>query len=228
MEKLKKELMEILSNPFKELTLDDISGIQNRCNDIAGLLFDNFCIKCENNTFRFAEIEFYYYKKSEQNQNNFDAPWNKETYPRDKNAGELFFHYSGVDICFQCNFDEKEKDNEYGEFGGILIRSLRYENNILAGPLFCSNAILNACKEKMPKIEPTNNQKCELGKTLRYGIPSDKKQNQGKELFLCFFATHVNNVELKWERTSERISWDKTNEKFKRSFRNYNNERHLL
>ena len=194
------------------------------------MLFDNYCIRCGNKSFQFAEIEFYYYKKKELNISNFDDEWNKETYPRNKNAGDFFFHYSGVDVCFQCEFEEKEKNNEYGEYGGILVRSILDGNKILAGPLFCANAILNACEKEMPKLEPLEPNmyhKCKYERDTRCGISSDEKQEKGKELYLCYYVTHVNTVELKWNEASERIAWDKTNGCFKTKTRNYQRERPL-
>ena len=192
---------------------------------MAKLLFEDYCIKCEDKAFRFAEIEFYYYRKEESSQFNLDGPWNKETYPRNKNAGKLFFHYSGADICFQCHFDEKEKNNDFAIYGGILIRSLRDGNNILAGPLFCANAMLNSCDEKMPELARADHQQCVFKTTTRYGISSDETQEGGKKLYLCYYLTHVENEELDWQKTSERIAWDKKGERFKKSSRNYMAER---
>ena len=93
------EIINKLINPFEGLELNDVNGIQTRCKEIAEELFRHYGIKCGNKTFCFAEIEFYYYKKEKSGNNNWDAPWNKETYPRSKNAGDFFFplipqHYS--------------------------------------------------------------------------------------------------------------------------------------
>lgn len=215
------DIINKLQHPFDGLESKNINSIQSECTEIAKELFCNYGIKCDDKTFRFAEIEFYYYKKEESGENNWDAPWNKETYPRNKNAGDFFFHYSGVDICFQCNFIEKEKDDEFGAFGGILIRSLLDGEKVLAGPLFCVNAMLNACKEHMPRLVPVDSQKCELKQTTRYGISCDKKMEKGKELFLCYYRK-----DLKWDNASERIGWDKNKGKFKRTDRkNYYNDR---
>ena len=218
-----EKLIKLIENPITGIKKDNVDAYQNKCEEIAKELFFNYGIKCGNKTFRFAEIEFYYYKKDDSG-NNFDAPWNKETYQRSKNAGNLFFHYSGIDICFQCHFDEKEKDDENGEFGGILIRSLLDGKKILAGPSFCANAVLNACEEHMPILVPADNQFCKYEKTLRCGIPSDEKQ-EGKKLLLCYYVTHVNNTELEWNKSSERISWDKKKGIFKKTTRNYKKER---
>lgn len=207
------EIINKLINPFEGLELNDVNGIQTRCKEIAEELFRHYGIKCGNKTFCFAEIEFYYYKKEKSGNNNWDAPWNKETYPRSKNAGDFFFHYSGVDICFQCNFIEKEKEDEYGEFGGILVRSLLDGDKVLAGPLFCANAMLNACKDHMPQLTPYH-QECELDDpTTRYGINDDKLQ-------LCYYRKDLN-----WNGVSERIGWDKNKGVFKRITRNYYNDR---
>ena len=219
------ENFDFLKNPFHGLKQDDVPQIQNRCKEIAENLFNNYCIQCGDTKFRFAEIEFYYYKKKESCENNFDSTWNLETYPRNKKAGDFFFHYSGVDVCFQCDFEELEKRDEYGEFGGILIRSLRRGDKILAGPLFCANTLLNTCNKEMPELKTTDRQKHTLDTTTRCGISTDNNQEQEKKLYLCYYATHVEDVELKWDNVSERISWDKTQHRFKKSYRNYKKER---
>lgn len=224
-----EDIKKMLDIPFVGLKKDEGQKIQARCLEIAQELFDNWGIECGDKIFRFAEIEFYYYKKEVSDGNNFDADWNRETYPRSKNAGDFFFHYSGVDICFQCHFEEAKRDNEYGEFGGILIRSLLDENQIIAGPLFCVNTMMNVCKESMPKLVPVpvpnDYQNCVLKQTVRYGINSDKNSESGNLPKLCFYATHVNGKILNWEMTSERIAWDKPNKRFKKTHRNYKNDR---
>ena len=220
-----KELNDWLKSPFDGLKQDDVAGIQNRCFKIAKTLFENYCVACGDKVYRFAEIEFYYYKKEESGKNNFDKDWNRETYPRNKDAGDLFFHYSGVDICFQCHYDDIDKNNEYGEFGGILIRSLRDGKKILAGPLFCANLMLNACKEHMPTLQKRDCQQCTLESATRFGISSDKNQEKVNELFLCYYATYVEDKELNWDQTSERIAWNKKSGVFKRQTRNYRKDR---
>lgn len=82
------------------------------------------------------EIEFYIYDK----ENHADI----HVYPRDnKEAGELFFHLSGMDICFKSSLEE-------GRFGGILIRALERvkdgETIRIGGPLTCVNDVLNTAK----------------------------------------------------------------------------------
>ena len=220
-----KELYYLLKSPFEGLRQDEVAGIQNRCFKIAKTLFENYSVACGDKVYRFAEIEFYYYKKEELGKNNFDKDWNRETYPRNKDAGDFFFHYSGVDICFQCHYDDVDKDNEYGEFGGILIRSLLDGEKILAGPLFCANMMLNACKGIMPALKKENSQKYELKSATRFGISSDKNQEKGKELFLCYYATDVKDKKLNWDTTSERIAWKKKSGVFKKQTRNYRKDR---
>jgi hypothetical protein len=109
--------------------------------------------------------------------------WQEVTYPRDNyQGGQLFYHLSGIDICFDSHY----KNNE-GKFGGILIRAIKDNNGlIIAGPLNCKDEILNACKnESMPKliyesdgqvIEPVPTYRS-LGKT-----GTDKVHDR-----LCFF-----------------------------------------
>ena len=135
-------------------------------------------------------------------------------------AEELFRHYGikcgNKTFCFaeiEFYYYKKEKEDEYGEFGGILVRSLLDGDKVLAGPLFCANAMLNACKDHMPQLTPYH-QECELDDpTTRYGINDDKLQ-------LCYYRKGLN-----WNGVSERIGWDKNKGVFKRITRNYYNDR---
>lgn len=148
------ENFDFLKNPFHGLNQEEISQIQNRCKEIAKMLFDNYCIKCGDTVFRFAEIEFYYY-----DQTWFNKEWNEVTYPRICEAGDIYYHLSGMDICFKSNLPNDFKKKKIGTGGGILIRSIwekadKGNKNITVGPLTCVNKILNACKGKqMPKLE---------------------------------------------------------------------------
>ena len=173
---------------------------------LANDIIKKYCIVCGDKKYRFAEIEFYYYDK---NNKLFDEEWNHRTYPRtEKKAGELFFHYSGVDICFDSSFEK-------GYFGGILIRSLfdEEENHYITGPLLCANEILNACSSKKiwPTIEPTTEQDCEIETTKRYGI---------FDVDLCFFDKGIKEHLI---NTFEMASWDFKNQCSKKLTRNYSN-----
>lgn len=179
--------------------------------DLANKIINNYHIKCGNKGFRFAEIEFYYYDK-----NHFNEEWCQKTYPRkDKDAGELFFHYSGVDICFDSSFDK-----DMAIFGGILIRSLYDEERkmYITGPLLCANEMLNACSKNMvwPVIEETIEHSCVIEATGRYGISySDGYEFKDK---LCFYD-HQLKVHL--INSIEASTWDYKTESPKKVTRNY-------
>lgn len=162
-----KELLQMPDNMAEK-------DIQEKFENIANKLMKEFCLLCGEKKFYFAEIEFYYYDKAR-----FNDEWNWVTYPRTgKKAGDLFFHYSGFDICFDSSFDD-------GKFGGILIRSLKEENGTyITGPSVCLLDVLNTCSEsgKLPVIkEDDGNKECEIGISInRYGIQNDTKP-------LCFY-----------------------------------------
>ena len=61
-----EDLKGILSHPLDGLTKDDdvIKKTQERFEQIARSLFGDFAIQCGGKQFRFAEIEFYYYKQN--------------------------------------------------------------------------------------------------------------------------------------------------------------------
>ena len=173
---------------------------------LASEIIKNYCIVCSDKMYRFAEIEFYYYDK---NNNLLDEEWNHRTYPRtEKKAGDLFFHYSGVDICFDSNFGE-------GCFGGILIRSLFDEekHRYITGPLLCANEILNTCSSKKvwPRIEQAEERACEIDTTTRYGI---------YDVRLCYFDKKIKE---NLKNTFKDASWDYKKQLTKDITRNYSN-----
>lgn len=183
------------------------NNIQESFKSIAETLMKNFGLQCGDKKYYFAEIEFYYYEK-----NKFNKAWNEKTYPRDdRNAGDLFFHYSGFDICFDSKFEE-------GKFGGILIRSLidtaKTDNKFVTGPLLCVNEMLNACAkakkwpeivELTPKEKQSQNRDCIISKPIaRYGI--SYKENT-VDVPWCFFDQRMldkNNQKNKYAKSS----WD--------------------
>lgn len=141
---------------------------------IANLLINKHVIESGKKKYHIVELEFYYYSKQ-------DPTPDDVTYPRcDKKAGQLFFHYSGMDICFMC---DAAKDPAY--YGGILVRCVSDGKEFYGGPLVACNEILNAAtsnpngetKMSMPELvhldEPTNyaiNQK----PAARVGIKNDE------------------------------------------------------
>ncbi len=137
------------ANPFEGLTEDKFQG---KCAKIANDLFNNYCIKCNEKEFYFAEIEFYYFQDDVWNQD-----WNQTTYPKnfEGKGGQLFYHLSGVDVCFDGNL-KRENGVLSGKGGGILIRSIVDSSNktLIIGPLTCANTLLNTCDGKlMPSIQ---------------------------------------------------------------------------
>ena len=143
------------------------------------------------------EIEFYYnnsiIEEEEITYTSKDKKEKKEkkekknyfscTYKRKRDAEQLFWHYSGVDICFQS--DDKC-------YGGILIRSLTKEytnqdgklvRELIAGPLRCANDIINQCIENkintIPRVDKVERYDDEylkkLRSTIRQGIETSEK-----------------------------------------------------
>ncbi len=142
-----EKLLALLKDPFDGVS--DNNSLSAKCEKIAVELFNNYGIKCGDKIFCFAEIEFYYYDKNAYQNNKYQFRWQKVTYPRDGyDAGQLFYHLSGIDICFNSHYK-----NDPVKFGGILIRALKGEDGIIAGPLTCKDVILNACiNGEMPKL----------------------------------------------------------------------------
>lgn len=201
---------------------EKINEFQKYFDDIAKYIFGNVAVVIGDSNskqinYYLEEIEFYYNngkileeefafttKKGEEKKgkkNYFSC-----TYKRERDAKQLFWHYSGVDICFQS--DETC-------YGGILIRSLtkEYEDNdgnlrteLIAGPLRCSNELINQAVllKCIPQIEeikwPPKRivSVDDIGSTVRQGIETSEryketldminKENGRKDFpFFCYF-----------------------------------------
>ncbi len=156
-------------------------ALQKYFEGLAKTLFNQIDILAGNDRYSFAEIEFYYSKNGV-----FDSEQYQVTYPRTKNAGRLFWHLSGIDICF-------ESDKEKGYYGGILIRSIiKGDGSLITGPMCCSDELLNSCVESrqddipatIPMLVDKKTQpNIELKTTIRQGIEADKGR-----LKFCFYA----------------------------------------
>ena len=207
--------MEYIKKKLKD-SFNSLEGnsekFKNECSSIAKDLFSLYCIKCGNEkVFHFAEIEFYYY-----NHTWFNKEWNEVTYPRTCAAGAIFYHLSGMDICFESNLPKDFKKESASFGGGILIRSIweKYDKGnkiITVGPLTCVNKILNACDgEQMPKLEklPASEQiDIKPAETYRYLGKDDFKaiqenKNKDGELKLAFFDSSLSQKEWNKARSS--------------------------
>lgn len=99
---------------------------------IAHELLNRSVLKINDKSFLFTDIEFYWYSDTHLDISTYKRNHTKD----DLKLGDIFFHYSGFDICL---------DNEFGK-GGILIRgvySVEEEKNY-NGPLVCTMKVFSA------------------------------------------------------------------------------------
>ena len=182
---MEENLKTLLTNPFENIKDGNIKDFQKECEKIAKTLFTKYCINCNGTEYYFAEIEFYYWEYAWK-----EEEWTKVTYPRNKIAGDLFFHLSGIDICFESNYTGKNP-----KFGGILVRAIKNEDNkITAGPLRCKDEILNCQGEKMPKLkEIVKRQEMNpfVKSTYRLLGEADMQKNIDKNESLCFYDSNI-------------------------------------
>ena len=191
-----EEKYDFLKDPFDSLSKGEEKEFQHECALIAQKLFDNYYILCGDAKYYFAEIEFYYYEKGK-----WDDKWNKVTYARDDHkAGDLLYHLSGIDICFESHYD-----NCNAKFGGILIRAIKDEEEVItAGPLTCKDEILNACKGKqMPILKQLSTQRrIDLKPTYRALGENDIDKENDR---LCFYDSQINDWNPLKNRYNTRI-----------------------
>ena len=145
---------------------------------IAQTLFDNYAIQTHSSLYRLTEIEFYW-----NSPNHID----NSTYKRkhvDPNAGDWFFHYSGVDIAL--------KNEITGGYGGILIRGLYDTNNkkTIKGPMVCAMKLFsgtNAFTQSIKtQIIPFSFDKSNIIKRPRIGLGQNAKENDADKLNYAF------------------------------------------
>ena len=180
MQNISNDFIELLNKIQEKKKGDDI---QQYFAEVADYLFKHVAIQAGETKFTFAEIEFYYYKEG-----TFEGPLYNCTYPRTRKVGKFFWHYSGMDICFESSEEKKY-------FGGILIRSIKKGNKIIAGPMRCSDEIMNSCDGELPCLVDIETENGTPDSTIRYGIESDKNQ----DMKFCFY------IEPETSRTQEKI-----------------------
>ena len=173
-----------------------ISQFQEFFDEVAKYLLGNVAIvfgpESDGTKYYLAEIEFYYknekakeivIKSSEDNKKKVESSFYSCTYKRIREAGLLFWHYSGIDICFSSS------DNNYG---GVLIRSLikmvnGSEPELIAGPLRCANELMNQSvlegKDSIPHIIELKRyeEKYTIMSTIRQGIETSDKYDELKK-----------------------------------------------
>ena len=186
-----KNIINLLSDPLQGLNENNSTAkeVNEKFYKIADELFNNYCIKCGDEELYFAEVEFYYFESRKWNKN-----WNDVTYPRNSyKAGDLFYHLSGVDICFDSQYND-----DYGKYGGILIRSIRTKYGvIISGPLTCKDKILNACKGcKMlpylwPKESEVDNHISTIASTYRTLGKIQTAEEKESDYKLCFYDNSI-------------------------------------
>ena len=208
---------DFLKNPFDGLTAGNVKEFQNKCFSIAKQLLSDFCIECgekEKKYYNLAEIEFYYFDK-----NDFNEDWNIVTYARNEyKAGDLFYHLSGVDICFESKYSDNR-------FGGILIRSLKGDGQkLITGPLSCKDELLNACKGSyMPKLQKSKFHVAKEPKTTKRLLGQTAMiDNIDGDYNLCFYDGDITN----WN--TERTWYDKRKGVVKSIEKKYTIERNLF
>ena len=127
--------METLKEKLKIDSLLKEQDLNEALKKLAEMIMNGYCIANGKHKYRPIEIEFYIYEKDIDNDHKKHA--DEHVYQRDAEAGRVFFHKSGMDICFASSMKD-------GRFGGILIRALeREDGKCFGGPRICSFEVLN-------------------------------------------------------------------------------------
>jgi hypothetical protein len=153
-------------NIQKELTQPINSKPEKHFKHLANFLFDEVSLVAGRTSYRFTELEFYFFEESEH-----EDPY-VHRHVLQKKSGTWYFHGSGLDITFGSE----------QQHGGILIRGLHRaeEPSFISGPL-------NVVTELFDKITPVdqieqqfglkhnpNKEKVKFYETKRIGLNKSK------------------------------------------------------
>jgi hypothetical protein len=116
-----------LKNLLSMRGVESEKDIEQRFSDIAEVLLNKTAIRKGERLYFLTDIEFYWFSKNHKD---------TITYPRNCNAGDWFFHNSGVDIAFDSYVSTSVRNGKRRpildgteRFGGILIRGMKPETN---------------------------------------------------------------------------------------------------
>ncbi len=152
-----ESIQTLLSIP-RILSCEDVQG---ELKSLAGKLMNEYCISNGKHTYRLLEIEFYIYLKDISKIEKRHA--DEHVYPRTAETGRIFFHQSGMDICFTSSMED-------GYFGGILIRALeREDGENFGGPRICAYEVLNSASGMCVV------QECECDKKLSFDVEASER-----------------------------------------------------
>lgn len=211
-----------MDNNIKDL-LDKIwkTVIDTDIKELAKELMNEYCIYNGQYHYRPIEIEFYIYDK--------DKHADTHVYYRNKKAGELFFHYSGMDICFESSSPQPNNGNKDVRFGGILIRALERigsDNQLFGGPLVCMCEIINTATEKC-KVEKRPISESEKKDIVPFGQRVGIKEKNKEDTIYRFVRKDILD-ELKYKRRcfSSRDSFDFKKKTYKQKSSSYKIEKY--
>ena len=137
------------------------SDINSELENIAKILMNEYYISNGAHLYRPLEIEFYIYLKDINKNEKRHA--DEHVYPRTAEAARIFFHQSGMDICFSSSMED-------GYFGGILIRALeREDGENFGGPRICAYEVLNSA------LGMCVVQECECDKKLSFDVEASER-----------------------------------------------------
>ena len=193
----------------------------DKLKELAKKLMNEYCIYNGQYHYRPIEIEFYIYDK--------DKHADEHVYYRNKKAGELFFHYSGMDICFESASPQPNNGNKDVRFGGILIRALERigsDNQLFGGPLVCMCEIINTATEKC-KVEKRPISESEKKDIVPFGQRVGIKAKNEEDTIYRFVRKDILD-ELKYKRRcfSSRDSFDFKKKTYKQKSSSYKIEKY--
>lgn len=137
-----KELKEALY----DITMAESIDVKAEFEAISKALLNDCIITKGKIKYRIREIEFYLMRKDYQD---------FVTYPRTCNAGDWFFHNSGVDIAFESKCSEPKANPEVDRFGGVLIRTVERLNDheVFDGPIRVVNEVVDMFNALNPSFD---------------------------------------------------------------------------
>lgn len=181
----------------------DGGDIENKFGVLADYLLKHVAIQKGGKEYWMTDIEFYFYSP---NHRDFI------TYPRNCEAGQWYFHPSGVDISFESKVDLRSKSTtqrmapyltDTSVFGGILLRRIKLvdKEGTLDDSSLCFKGPMLVCDELFDKFDA-------FGNVTNFPV--------------LILRDHCTNVKIESEKRVNLVPKDKTNEQKFDSIISYN------
>jgi hypothetical protein len=220
--------MENLKSKLSQLNAEtEPSEIREYMAGLAGELLKNYHIQKGKDEYYLAAVEFYFCSKKHPD---------IITYPRELEAGQWFFHQSGIDLTFKSRFTPYNNHKSMVDteqpyfFGGILVRQILKRSNmeLFDGPYKCEWELFDKFDALCPRVDEMpilvpNDKSLAIHprpRTRQFSYAGDKLERKYQELVENVFCENCQVTKEMFKRfiKEEKLAYDINKDELKNAF----------